>query len=387
MADFKNINDGSLTAEQIDLRDMVHDFLAKELVPIAKDLDLKAEFPTEVWKKACDMGLSTLLLPEEYGGSGISYMTDALICEEHGWADAGWSGTIGAHGLSMKPLLLAGRPDQMAHFADIANAGGIGAFALTEPDAGSDAAALKTTAVKYGDEYVINGSKCFITNAEKASIMTVFALTDKSAGVKGITAFTVDTDTPGLMVGKHEDKMGQRSSVTNDVAFVDMKVPASAVIGKEGMGFALAMQTLDIGRAEAAMCVTGLARAAVEHAVKYAQERVTMGKPIIKHQGVAFMLADMAAMLEAGRQFGWYAARLLDAKSPRASAIAAMAKMLTTDNAMKITTDAVQVLGGYGYSREYPVEKLMRDAKIFQIFEGTNQIQRTVIGGWLPKLY
>lgn len=387
MADFKNINDGTLISEQIDLRDMVHDFLAKELVPIAHALDLKGEFPKEVWKKACDMGLSTMLIPEEYGGAGISYMTDALLCEEYGWADAGWSGTIGAHGLSMKPLLLGGTPKQIGHFVEIAAAGGIGSFALTEPEAGSDAAALRTTAVKYGDEYVINGNKCFITNAEEASIFTVFAITDKKAGVKGITAFTVDADTPGLQVGKHEDKMGQRSSVTNDVAFVDMKIPASSIIGAEGMGFGLAMTTLDIGRAEAALCVTGVARAAVEHAVAYAQQRVTMGKPIIKHQGVGFMLADMAAMLESGRQMGWYACRMLDEKNPRASAIAAMAKLITTDNAMKITTDAVQVLGGYGYSKEYPVEKLMRDAKIFQIFEGTNQIQRSVIGGWLPKLY
>lgn len=387
MADFKNYNDGTLSAEQLDLRDMVHDFLAKELVPIAPELDREAKFPKEVWKKACDMGLSTMLIPEEYGGAGIDYMTDALLCEEYGWADAGWSGTIGAHGLSMKPLLLGGSPEQIGHFAEVASAGGIGSFALTEPEAGSDAGALRTTAVKYGDEYVINGNKCFITNAEEASILTVFAVTDKEAGVKGITAFTVDADTPGLEVGKHEDKMGQRSSVTNDVAFIDMKVPASAVIGAEGMGFGLAMKTLDIGRAEAAMCVTGLARAAVEHAVKYAQQRVTMGKPIIKHQGVGFMLADMASLLETGRQIGWYAARMLDSRNPRASAIAAMAKLVATDNAMKITTDAVQVLGGYGYSREYPVEKLMRDAKIFQIFEGTNQIQRSVITGWLPKLY
>ncbi len=386
MANLMDYNDGTLTEDQLELRDMVHDFLAKKLVPIAAELDREGRFPTEVWKMACDMGLSTVLIPEEFGGSGISYLTNSLLFEEYGWADGGWAATMGAHSLSIKPVLFGGDKEQIGHFAEVIS-GAPGAFALTEADAGSDAASIRTTAVKKGDEYVINGSKCFITNAEVAEVFVIFATVDRGAGVKGITAFMVDRDTPGFTIGKHEDKLGIRSSVTNELSFIDMKIPAKNRIGAEGEGFALAMKTLDIGRADAAASANGLSRAAIEHAVNYAQQRVTMGKPIIKHQGITFMLADMAAMLEAGRQMAWYACRLLDTKSPRASAIAAMAKLVATDNAMKITTDAIQVLGGFGYSREYPVEKLFRDAKIIQIFEGTNQIQRVVVGGWLPKLY
>lgn len=383
--DFTQLNDGTLTTEQLDLQEMVHDFMEREMLPIAAECDLNGRFPMEVWKKACDMGLATLTMPEEYGGGGVSFMTEAIVCEEYGWGDAGFAGTIGAHGLGMKPLLIAGTKEQCGHFAEIANAGGLSAFTLTEPDAGSDAGAITTTARRVGDEYIINGRKCFATNAEYADIFTVFATVDRSLGLKGITAFTVDRDTPGLVVGKHEDKLGQRSSVTNDVSYEEMRIPVKNRIGEEGQGFGIGMKTLNIGRATCASAAAGLGRAALEHCVKYAQERVTMGKPIIKHQMVQAMLADMASMVEASRQFGWYAARLLDVDSPRAPMVGAMAKCLCTDMIMKVTTDAIQVMGGYGYSREYPVEKLFRDAKIFQIFEGTNQVQRTVIAGMLPK--
>lgn len=387
MMSIAKLNDGTLSMEQIELQAMVHDFVEKELLPIAADLDKEGRFPMEVYKKACEMGLATISMPEEYGGAGVSYLTEALLYEEYGWADAGFAGTMGAHSIGMKPLIFAGTKEQRNHFAEVVNAGGISAFSMTEPDAGSDAGALTTTARKVGDEYVINGRKCFCTNAEYAEIFTVFATVDRSLGVKGITAFTVDRDTPGLIVGKHEDKLGQRSSVTNDVAFEDMKVPASSIIGAEGQGFSLAMRTLDCGRAGCGAAAVGLSRAALEHSVKYAQERVTMGKPIIKHQSVQFMLADMAIAVETSRQIVWYASRLLDEKNPRASALGAMAKAYASDMCMDVTTDAIQVLGGYGYSREYPVEKLFRDAKILQIFEGTNQIQRMVIGGALPKMY
>lgn len=382
-----DMNDGTLNMEQIELQEMVHDFLVKELVPIAAELDRDGKFPMEVYKKACEMGLSTIGMPEKYGGAGVSYLTEALIFEEYGWADSGFAGTMGAHSIGMKPLLFAGTDEQCGHFADVVNAGGISAFSMTEPDAGSDAGAITTTARLVGDEYVINGRKCFCTNAEYADIFTVFATVDRSLGIKGITAFTVDRDTPGLTVGKHEDKLGQRSSVTNDVIFEEMKISAKQRIGAEGQGFALAMKTLDCGRAGCAANAVGLSRAALEYCVKYAQERVTMGKPIIKHQGLQFMLSDMAIAVETSRQIAWYASRLLDENNPRATAMGAMAKCYATDMCMKVTTDAIQVLGGYGYSREYPIEKMFRDAKINQIFEGTNQIQRSVIGGALPKLY
>lgn len=380
---------GILTEEQIALRDLVHDFLVKEVVPYAAEWDREGIFPLETYKKGCEIGLNALELPEEYGGAGLSALDLAIVMEEVTWADAGFAATLGAHGLGMKPLLIAGSEAQRKHFAEVVVEGqGLSAFALTEPNAGSDAAATSTTARKVGSEYVLNGRKCFCTNAEYADIFTVFATIDKGLGVKGITAFTVDRDTPGLSIGKHEDKMGHRSSITNDVVFEDMVIPESARIGAEGKGFKIAMQTLDKGRAGAAASAAGLGRAALEHCVKYAKERVTMGKPIIEHQAIQIMLADMATAVEASRQMGWYVARLIDAGNlQEASKVGAMSKCFATDAIMKACTDAVQIMGGYGYSREYPVEKLFRDAKLTQIFEGTNQIQRTVIAGALKREY
>ena len=274
------INDGTLTEDQLELRDMVHDFMEKELVPIAAELDKNATFPLETYKKVCAMGLGTLEMPEEYGGSGVSYLTSALISEEYGWGDAGFAGTMGAHGIGMKPLLFAGTKEQCGHFADVVNAGGISAFSLTEPDAGSDVSAITTTARRVGDEYILNGRKCFCTNAEFADIFTVFATVDRELGFRGITAFTVDRDTPGLHVGKHEDKLGQRSSVTNDVVFQDMKLSVENRIGEEGQGMNLAMRTLDCGRPNAAASAVGLARAALEHSVKYAKNARPWERPL-----------------------------------------------------------------------------------------------------------
>ncbi len=380
---------GILTEDQIALRQLIHDFLAKEVVPYAAEWDRDAIFPMETYKKSCEIGLNALELPAEYGGVGLSALDLAIAMEEVCWADAGFGATLGAHGLGMKPLLIAGSEAQRKHFAEIVlDKKGLSAFALTEPNAGSDAGATATTARKVGSEYVINGRKCFCTNAEYADIFTVFATVDKGLGIKGITAFTVDRDTPGLTVGKHEDKLGQRSSVTNDVVFEDMVVSESQRIGDEGKGFKIAMQTLDRGRAGAAASAAGVGRAALEHCVKYAKERCTMGKPIIEHQSVQIMLADMATAVETSRQIGWYVARLIDAGNLKeASKVGAMSKCYATDALMKTCTDAVQIMGGYGYSREYPVEKLFRDAKLFQIFEGTNQIQRTVIAGALKREY
>lgn len=383
----KVFNDGTLTSEQIEIQEMVRDFALKELRPIAVQCDIEQRFPMEAFQKAVVMGIPMLEMPPEYGGAGVSYLTSALVAEELSWGEPGFGSSIGAHGIGMKPLLFAGTEDQRRHFADIVSSGGISALALTEPDAGSDVANIKTIAARVGDEYIINGRKCFCTNAEFAELFTVFASVDLARGFKGITAFTVDRNTPGLSVGKSESKMGQRSSISSDVIFQDMKIPVKNRIGEEGQGFLLGMKTLDCGRANAAAGAVGLARAAMEYCVKYANERTTMGKPIIKHQGLQFMLADMAIMIESSRQLAWYASRLLDTGSPYASAAGAMAKCHATDCTMKLTTDAIQVFGGYGYSQEYPVEKLFRDAKLLQIVEGTNQIQRMVVWQSLNNIY
>lgn len=375
------------TQEQLDLKEMVHDFAEKEIRPVAAEYDKLGEFPMELYKKTVELGLNCLDLPEEYGGPGISHVTGSLLREEMSWGDAGYALSVGANSMGMKPLLIAGTPEQCRHFADIIVPGGFSAFALTEPDAGSDASAVKTTAVKVGDEYVLNGRKCFITNGGLADVYTVVASTDKSQGVRGLSMFIVDRNTPGVSVGKHEDKMGIRLSNTADVIFEDVKIPAKNLVGSEGKGFKIAMLTLNEGRASTAASACGLARAAFEHAIKYSQERVTFGQPICKNQAVSFMLADMAMKLEGAREMALKAAELLDVKSPEVSMYGAMAKCIATDALQSIVSDSLQILGGYGYMRDYPVEKLYRDAKIYQIFEGTNQIQRIVISGQLLKKY
>lgn len=375
------------TQEQLDLKEMVHDFAEKEIRPVAAEYDKLGEFPMELYKKTVELGLNCLDLPEKYGGPGISHVTGSILREEMSWGDAGYALSVGANSMGMKPLLIAGTEEQCKHFADIVVPGGFSAFALTEPDAGSDASAVKTTAVKVGDEYILNGRKCFITNGGLADIYTVVASTDKSKGVKGLTMFTVDRNTPGISVGKHEDKMGIRLSNTADVIFEDVKIPAKNIIGSEGQGFKIAMMTLNEGRASTAASACGLARAAFEHAIKYSQERITFGQPICKNQAVAFMLADMAMKLDGAREMALKAAELLDAKSPDVSLYGAMAKCIATDALQDVVTNALQIMGGYGYMRDYPVEKLYRDAKIYQIFEGTNQIQRIVISGQLLKKY
>ena len=286
--------------------------------------------------------------------------------------------------LGYTPLSIAGTKEQIKHFADIVVPGAVSAFCLTEAQGGSDAGNSKTTAVKVGDEYVINGVKTFITNGGIASVYTVFAMTDKEKGVKGMSAFLVERDRPGVSVGAEENKMGIRASNTTEVVFEDVHVPADHLIGKEGDGFKIAMKTLDRTRPSGSATAVGICQRAIDECVKYAKERVVFGKPIAKHQAVAFMLADMEIQTQAARQMVMHAARLMD-NGIYDSVVAAAAKTFTGDTAMKVTTDAVQVLGGFGYSREYPVEKLMRDAKIYQIFEGTNQIQRVVISGNLLR--
>jgi butyryl-CoA dehydrogenase len=379
-----NIMDMSLTAEQKDLQKLVREFTQKEVAPVAKHYDHTGEFPVDLVKKVVNLGLHCMPAPEEYGGPGLDALTCAILTEELAKGDVGFATTVAANGLASYPVLLAGNEEQKQHFFDILMQGKLAAFCLTEPGAGSDAGSVATTARRDGDEYVLNGTKCFITNGGVASVYTVFASVDPSKGLKGLTAFLVERDRPGLSVGKEEDKMGIRSSNTTEVVFQDVRIPASNLLGKEGEGFKIAMQTLDISRPVVGSLGVGVAQAALDAAVKYAKERVQFGKPIGTFQALQFMLADMAIWVEAARALVYRAAYLKDSGQPF-SKESAMAKTLGGDVAMKVTTDAVQILGGYGYSREYPVEKMMRDAKILQIFEGTNQIQRVVISGQLLK--
>lgn len=369
-----------LTEEQLEFQKMMKEFGENEIAPIALDCDHSGHMPMEAYKKAMEMGLHTLDLPEEYGGGGLSCHTTAVILEELAKFDAGFSTTVGATALATKPLLFGATEEQIKYYVGHYIPYGYASFCLTEPDAGSDVGAVRTTAVKVGDEYVINGSKCFITNGGVADIFTVFATTDKSKGHKGLSCFIVERTRQGVSVGKKEDKMGIRLSSTTDVVFEDVRIPEKNLIGNEGDGFKLAMKTLDGSRPLVGAQAVGVAQAAVDHAVKYAKERTTFGKPLASLQAIQFMLADMEIATQTARQMVYYVAKCYDAKLPF-SKEAAIAKCYAGDVAMKVTTDAVQIFGGYGYSREYPVEKLMRDAKIMQIYEGTNQIQRLVIAG------
>ncbi len=373
-----------LTPEQCELQAMTRDFVEKEIIPQAAQWDRAGEFPRESFRKAADMGMHLLGIPEAYGGMGLDTLTCCVIREELGRGDAGFAVAIGANMLGYTPLSVAGTEKQIKQFADIVVPGELSAFCLTEAQGGSDAGHCMTTARKVGDEYVINGTKTFITNGTVAQVYTVFAATDKEKGAKGISAFLVERSRPGISVGVEENKMGIRASNTSEVVFEDVHVPADHLIGREGDGFKIAMMTLDRTRPSGASTAVGICQRALEECIRYSKERVVFGKPIAKHQAISFMIADMYIQTQTARQMVLNVARLMD-NGVFDSAMGAAAKTFVGDTAMKVTTDAVQVLGGYGYSRDYPVEKLMRDAKIYQIFEGTNQIQRMVISGALLK--
>jgi alkylation response protein AidB-like acyl-CoA dehydrogenase len=371
-----------LTDEQRSMQDLAHNFAEKEIRPVAAEYDEKEEIPWDVVKKAAQTGMLSFSIPEQYGGAGITdSLTHCLVMEEIAWGCAGVATIFGGNDLVVTPLLLAGNDMQkekyLPRFCDSANPS-LGAFALTEPGAGSDPASLTTNAVKHGDHYVVNGRKVFITNGGVADVIILFANSDPAKGVKGITAFILEKDFPGLKSGKKEEKMGIRASQTAEYIFEDMQVPLENRLGEDGEGFKIAMQTFEYTRTSVATFAVGVARAAYEFALAYAQERIQFGKPIIRHEGVGFMIADMATKIDAARMLCWRAACLTDRGKP-AMKEASMAKLFAGDVAMQVTTDAVQVLGGYGYSREYPVEKWMRDAKIMQIYEGTAQIQRMII--------
>ena len=373
-----------LTDEQKDIVGLFDDFMKHEVKPHLKEIDASGEFPVELYKKAFELGFHLIEIPEEYGGNGFDHQTVGVILETMGYYDPGFAITILCSSLAMKCVLLGGNEKQIAYVSEILGDSGFGAFCLTEPNAGSDAAALKTKYRRDGDEFVISGNKCFVTNGQFADIFIVFATMDSKLGAKGVSAFIVEKDRAGIHIGSHEDKMGLRLSNTCEVAFDDVRIPVENLLGEEGKGFNISMAGLDIGRLNNACIAVGICQAALDEAVAYAKERVQFGKPIIKQQAIQTILADMAIQTEAARQLvrsGMYKCDL----GMKITKEASMAKTFCSDTAVKVTSDAFQVFGGYGYSKDYPVEKMMRDSKIFQIFEGTNQIQRTVIARELAK--
>ena len=370
--------DFTLTDEQHALREMAHDFAANEIRPVAWEYDRDGDWPQPVLEKAWELGLMNAHIPEAYGGPGISYLDGVLIEEEMGWGCSGIATSIAANGLATAPLALAGHEElKRTYLGMLTEAPLYASFCLTEPDAGSDVSGMRTTATRKGDKWVINGSKCFITNGGYASYFTVYAKTDKAAGHRGISCFLVPKDDT-VTVDKKEDKMGQRASNTATITFNDTEIPADHLIGEENKGFKIAMMTLDRTRPGVASMAVGIARAAFEFATTYSKERVQFGVPIAMHQGIQFMIADMATKVHAARLMTWNSAVLLD-QGRRNTIESSHAKRFAADSAMEVTTDAVQVYGGYGFIKEYPVEKLMRDAKIMQLYEGTSQIQRLVI--------
>ncbi len=371
--------DFSLTDEQKALQEMAHEFAEKEMRPNAAKYDKGEEFAWDVINKAFEVGLITCELPEELGGGGLSHLDAVILSEELAWGCAGMYTTIMASSLAFTPIMLFGTDEQKKKFlTPFTEKSSLAAFCLTEREAGSDAGSLKTKAIKDGDEYVINGSKCFVTNGGVAELMSVFALTDPGKGTRGMSAFVVPADTPGIVIGKEEDKMGHRASNTCELFFEDVRVPAENLLAKEGMGFIIAMRTLDCTRAPVGAGGVGVARAAMEHAIEYARTRIQFGKPIALFQDISFRIAQMAAEINAARFMVWNAAWRLDNGLPVGKE-SAMAKFYASDIGMKTTNSALEIFGGYGYMKDYPMEKLMRDAKLLQIYEGTNSIQRMVV--------
>ena len=373
-----------LTMEQKMIQKMVREFTENEVKPIAAETDRTAQYPAETIDQLFRYGVMGMCVPKEYGGAGADVLSAALAVEELSKYCASTGDIVATHnGLCCDPILANGTEEQKKKYlTPLAEGTKLGAFGLTEPNAGSDAARQQSTAVRKGDHYILNGSKIFITNGGEADIYVVFAMTDKTKGTKGISAFILEKGMEGFTFGKEEQKMGIHASKTRELIFQDVKVPVENLLGEEGKGFKIAMQGLDGGRIGVAAQGLGIAGAALEAAIKYSKEREQFGKPVCKFQSISFMLADMATKLDAARLLVYRAAALKEQGKP-CTKESCMAKLYATDAAMSIATDAVQILGGYGYIREYPVERLMRDAKITQIYEGTNQIQRLIISGQL----
>jgi acyl-CoA dehydrogenase len=371
--------DFQLTEDQIALQEMAHDFAANEMRPKAAAYDQGHAFPEDVMRKAFEVGFLTCTVPAEHGGVGLGDLDTAIVSEELAWGCAGMYTTMMANSLAFTPILLFGTDEQKKRlFAPFLKDMAFASYCLTEREAGSDTSAIKTTARKDGSDYVINGSKCFITNGGVAGLYVVFANSAPEKGPRGLSVFAVPRETPGVSVGKVEDKFGHRASNTTELFFEDVRVPASNLLGREGLGFIVAMRTFDKTRAAVGAAGVGIARAALEHAIDYSKTRIQFGKPIATFQATAFKLAQMAMDIEAARLVVWRAAWLMDRGKPNGKE-SAMAKCLGSDVAMRNALEALQIFGGYGYMKDYPVEKLVRDAKLLQIYEGTNEIQRLVI--------
>lgn len=366
------------------LRELARDFTAQEIIPQAEHFDVSGEWPWDIFHKAREVGLVNLNIPEEYGGLGASVLEECIISEQMAYGCSGIQTALMLNQLAVLPILLGGNDEQKnKYFSWLMEEGKVAAYCMTEPDAGSDVAGIKTTAVRKGDVYLLNGSKTWITDGPVASFFTVFAKTDPDAGHKGMSCFVVERDWPGVSTSKPLEKMGQHAAQACQVFFENVEVPAANLLGAEGKGFMIGMGVFDKSRPPVAAAAVGVAHRALDEAVRYAGERTAFGQPISRFQGVGFMLSDMAIRVEAGRHLAYQAAWEVDS-GKRNTMSAAMAKAFCADAAMQNATDAVQVFGGNGYSREYPVEKLMRDAKIYQIYEGTTQIQKQII---LRELY
>ncbi|MHA1168501.1 MAG: acyl-CoA dehydrogenase family protein [Candidatus Hodarchaeales archaeon] len=379
--------DYKLTQEEQELQEKAVEFTKKYIIPYTLIADEKNEVPVDILQKAYETGLMNLHVPKEAGGPGMSLFAETLVSEATGYGCAGMATSIMCNNLAFAPILIGATTEQLKKYITPLITGDkvkFASFALTERDAGSDAANTKTTAVKDGDEYIINGLKCFATNAPLASLHSVFASTNPELRHKGISLFMVKADLPGVSIGHIEDKVGQRASTQSEIILKDVRVPEECLIGKEGDGFKIAMMTLDKTRAGIAAIATGVAQRAVDEAARFANTRVQFGKPIGKYQGISFTLSDMACRAAASRQLTRYSAWLADNNLPN-SKDSAFAKYFASDAAMQNAIDAIQIFGGYGYMREYPVEKLMRDAKLLQIYEGTNQVQRLVAGNIVLK--
>ncbi len=368
------------------VKGLFSEYVDKRIIPLRSELDEKDVFPEELFKEMASQDFFRIMIPEEYGGMSDSIMVSTLGIEELSRGDGGIGVTFAAHTITSKGIVLYGNEEQKKKYLPgIADGKLFTAFALTEPGAGSDAAAIKTRAVKKNGGYVINGTKQFITSGEIADICLVIANTDPEKGYKGLTAFIVDKGTPGFSVGKKEDKMGIRSSVTNELIFDECEVPEANILGELGQGFYIALGLLDRSRIGIGAQALGIAQAALDESISYSKMREQFGKSISEFQGIQFMLADMGTSIEAARSLIYQASRNVDSGEKDLTAGSAMAKLYASDMAMSVTTDAVQIFGGYGYMKEYPVEKMMRDAKVTQIYEGTNQIQRIVIASKLLK--
>jgi len=374
----------ALTDEQKMLQQLAWDFARTEIAPVAEHYDRTAEFPSPVIQKARAAGLINMNVPAEYGGGGASLIEECLVGEALAWGCSGISTSMMINNLAAIPVIVAGSEAQKKEWLGRMMQGQLAAYAVTEPAAGSDVAGIQTTAVQGADEYILKGSKTFISNASHSDFFIVFAYTDKAKKYKGLSAFIVERSRPGFSVSKKFDKLGQRASDTAEITLDGVAVPASQRLGREGDGFLIAMQVFDRSRPAVAAAAVGVAQRALDESLKYARERQAFGTPLVEHQAIGYMLADMAMNIEAARLLAWRAAWQVDQGQPNTK-FAAFAKAFAADAAMKITTDAVQVFGGYGFMKEYPVEKLMRDCKVFQIYEGTSQIQRNIIARELAR--